>query len=82
MIQDIVVNLAIGRGRDPAADYAISIAKLFEAELAGVAFCYEPIATAATPLDAVPPDLIEAERADNLHAAQEAVARFKRHRRC
>jgi nucleotide-binding universal stress UspA family protein len=78
MIQDIVVNLAIGRDRDPAADYAISVAKLFEAELAGVAFCYEPIITVATPLDAMPPDLIEAERVENAHAAEEAVTRFKK----
>ena len=60
MIQDIVVNLAVGRERDPTADYAISVAKQFEAELAGVVFCYEPMIAAATPMDAMPPDLIEA----------------------
>ncbi|MEA2951249.1 MAG: hypothetical protein QOJ96_769, partial [Alphaproteobacteria bacterium] len=38
MLKDIVVNLTVGAARDPAADYAISIAKTFSAHLAGVAF--------------------------------------------
>ena len=78
MIQDIVVNLAVEDGQDPVADYAISVAKLFEAELSGIAFSYDPIVlAAATPMDAMPPDLIEAQRAESVKAARQAVARFK-----
>ena len=32
-----------GTARDPAADYAISVASAFQAHLAGVAFVYEPV---------------------------------------
>ena len=36
MIKDIVVNLGLGT-RDPAGDYAITMAEAFEAHLLGIA---------------------------------------------
>ena len=43
MIKDIVVNLALARAQDPAVDYAISIARTFEAHITGVVFVYDPV---------------------------------------
>jgi hypothetical protein len=42
MIKDIVVNLEHRIARDPARDFAITIAKTFDAHVAGVAFAYTP----------------------------------------
>ena len=41
MIKDLAVNLSIGR--DVAGPYAIGIAELFGAHLAGIAFSYDPV---------------------------------------
>ncbi len=43
MIKDIVVNLSVGEGGGPAADYAVSLASALEAHIAGIAFVYDPI---------------------------------------
>ena len=40
MIKDLVVNLEQQAGRDPARDFAISIAETFGAHVAGVAFAF------------------------------------------
>ena len=40
MIKDIVVNLSVGPTRDVATDFAVSMAGIFEAHLAGIAFRY------------------------------------------
>ena len=42
MIKDLVVNLEQQAGRDPARDFAISIAETFGAHVAGVAFAFVP----------------------------------------
>src|SRR5437773_955779 len=76
MIQDIVVNLAVARKRDPALNYAVSVAQAFEADLSAVAFCYDPVVIPAT-MEAMPDDFAEVQRAENTRAAQEAISRFK-----
>src|SRR5882724_4799940 len=76
MIQDIIVNLAVGRPHDPAVGCAVSVAKTLEADLVGIAFCYEPPIVTG-PMDAIPADFIETQRAVNAKAAREAIARFK-----
>ena len=38
MIKDIVVNLSPADKRDPAADYALSVAIAFQAHVAGIGF--------------------------------------------
>jgi nucleotide-binding universal stress UspA family protein len=43
MIKDIAVNLSVGKPRDFAGDYAISVASMFDAHLSGVACAYEPV---------------------------------------
>jgi nucleotide-binding universal stress UspA family protein len=76
MIKDLVVNLTGGAPRDFAADYAISIAKTFNAHVGGVAFAYEPVIPGSL-LGGIPVDLIEAQRAENAKTANAAVARFE-----
>jgi nucleotide-binding universal stress UspA family protein len=76
MIKDIVVNLTIGVERDAAANYAVSLASIFKAHLVGVAFVYDPKASANL-IVGIPAELIDAQRATTKHLANEAVARFE-----
>ena len=76
MIQDIVVNLAVGRSHDPAITYAASLAKTLEAELCGIVFRYEPVVMADA-MEVMPADIIEAQRLENAKAAENAIANFK-----
>jgi len=75
MIKNIIVGLATWKPRDPAADYAISIAKVFDAHLCGAAISYPPV-IAASALEGLPPDLIEAQAAESTKATNAAVARY------
>jgi nucleotide-binding universal stress UspA family protein len=76
MIKDLVVNLNVGTDRDPAAQFAISIAAGFGAHITGIAFAFDP---AMTPniIDGLSATWIDAQRAENLAAAQQAVDRFQ-----
>jgi nucleotide-binding universal stress UspA family protein len=76
MIKDLVVNLAVGTDRDRAAQFAISIAAAFQAHIAGIAFAYDPAIT-PTVMDGLSAGWIDAQRAENLAAAQTAVDRFE-----
>jgi len=76
MIKDLVVNLTVGTDRDPAAQFAISIAAKFEAHIAGIAFAYDPVIT-PTVMDGLSTSWVDAMRAENRAAAQEAVDRFE-----
>src|SRR5579862_7133076 len=76
MIKDLVVNLTGGAPQDFAADYAISIAKTFEAHIGGVGFVYEPVIPGSL-LGGIPVDLIEAQREENAKTARAAVGRFE-----
>jgi nucleotide-binding universal stress UspA family protein len=76
MIKDIIVNLTPGAARDPAADYAISVASALEAHLAGVAFVYDPLIPAAAMGGGIPPDLIESQRVESETGARAAATRF------
>lgn len=76
MIKDVVVNLAGGQDKDVAADYAISLAKAFEAHIVGVAFIYEPVIPGSL-LGGIPTDLIEVQRDENAKAAKTAVGHFE-----
>jgi nucleotide-binding universal stress UspA family protein len=78
MLKDLVVNLALGRDRDVAADYAISVAEAFAAHIAGVAFSYEPVIPATIFGGGIPADLIETQRQENEEAARAAIERFER----
>ena len=76
MIKDIIVNLTPGDARDPAADYAVSVASVFEAHLAGVAFVYDPVIPATVMGGGIPVDIIEAQRAESEKGARSAASRF------
>jgi nucleotide-binding universal stress UspA family protein len=75
MIKDIVINLPTGVKDDHSVAFAISMARMFEAHLAGVAFAYEAISPALFG-DDVPVEWIDALRADAENAANGAIARF------
>jgi nucleotide-binding universal stress UspA family protein len=74
MIKDIVVNLSLG-DRDPAGDYAISIAELFEAHVLGVAFAYEPLIPGSA-MGSLPAQFLDAQRKEAGDKARKATARF------
>jgi nucleotide-binding universal stress UspA family protein len=76
MIKDIVVNLTGAAPQEFAADYAISLAQLFEAHIAGVGFIYEPVIP-GTVMGGIPTDLIEAQREENTKTAKAATSRFE-----
>jgi len=76
MITDIVANLSVRDTRNPAGDYAVSLASLLEAHITGIAIAFDP----AIPLSGmgyVPVDVIEAQRRENEAAAQAAIDRFE-----
>jgi nucleotide-binding universal stress UspA family protein len=76
VIKDLLVNLSEGEVGDVAGPYAISIAEMFGAHAAAVAFSYEPVIP-ATIMGGIPASLIEQQRADNEKAARDAVSKFE-----
>lgn len=76
MLKDILVNLTPGRTKDPAADYAISLASAFGSHLTGVAFALEP-AIPASAMGGVAGDVIDRAIAESEQHAQDAIARFE-----
>jgi nucleotide-binding universal stress UspA family protein len=75
MIKDLVVNLGLGKPRDVAADYAISIAETFGAHACGVAFAYEPVVPPSV-MGGIPAELIDAQWAASDSAAKAALDNF------
>lgn len=75
MIKDLVVNLGLGK-QDPAGKYAISIAEAFGAHVLGVAFAYEPVIPGSV-MGGIPPEFLEAQRAESEKSARTAIARFE-----
>lgn len=75
MIKDIVVGLGLGE-QDPAENFAISVATMFEAHLLGVAFAYDPIIP-YSPMGGIPTEFIESQRAESEKSARGAMARFE-----
>jgi nucleotide-binding universal stress UspA family protein len=66
----------VGTDGDPAAQFAISIAAKFEAHIAGIAFAYDPAIT-PTVMNGLSAGWVDALRAENHAAAQDAVDRFE-----
>jgi nucleotide-binding universal stress UspA family protein len=73
MIKDIVVNLALSAKRDPAGEFAISLAQEFQAHAAGIAFAYEPVIATMSGMSSA---FIDAQRAESEAAAKAASERF------
>jgi len=80
MVKDIIVSLSVGKPRDVAGDYAISVASAFDAHLSGVACAYEPVVDGmAFPSVAV--SLIDAFRAESAAEANRAKNAFEQNAR-
>ena len=75
MIKDIIVNLEHKIARDPARDFAITIAETFDAHIAGVAFAYRPEFPGYVMLE-IPADIVAQMIADSERAALAAIDRF------
>jgi nucleotide-binding universal stress UspA family protein len=75
MIKDLIVNLGLGE-RDPAGDYAVSIAQSFDAHVLGIALAYEPVIPGSV-MGGIPPEFLETQRAESEATARKAIARFE-----
>jgi nucleotide-binding universal stress UspA family protein len=75
MIKNIVANLSVGRPRDIAGEFAVTVATIFDAHLSGVAFAYEP-PIGGSILDGVTPSILEEWRAEQKAKAVSAQAAF------
>lgn len=76
MIKDIIVNLSAGAARDPAGEYAVSIAEAFGAHVAGIAFAYDPVLPASV-MGGVSADVFDVQRQENEKAAKAALQQFE-----
>jgi len=74
MIKDILVNLDVDASA--SADYAVSLARVFEAHLSATAFAYEE-ALPGSIFSRVAVELIEAQRRKCELATESAVAKFE-----
>lgn len=75
MIKDLIINLERQDARDPARDFAISIAETLDTHITGVAFAYTP----EFPGDAMmvlPSDIFEQLVAESERSARAAIERF------
>ncbi|NVO17372.1 MAG: universal stress protein [Rhodoplanes sp.] len=77
MIKDIVVNLALVGANDPAAAYAVSVARTFGAHLTGIVFVYDPVISPSI-MDGVSAEWIDAQRDESRTMAQAAIESFER----
>jgi nucleotide-binding universal stress UspA family protein len=75
MIKDIIVHLEHRITRDPARDFAISVAEAFDAHVAGVAFAYTPDFPGYGMLQ-IPPDIVAQMIAESEKSASAAIERF------
>jgi nucleotide-binding universal stress UspA family protein len=76
MIKDLLVNLATDVTDDATIEYAISLARTFDAHLAAVAFGYDEVPPAMLAGE-VPPAWIEEFRKDAQEVAQAAARKFE-----
>ena len=76
MIKDIIVNLEHQIARDPARDFAITVAETFDTHVAGVAFVYIPEFPGYVMLEKIPRDMMAQTVAESEKAARAAIERF------
>jgi nucleotide-binding universal stress UspA family protein len=76
MIKDIIVNLEHQIARDPARDFAITVAETFDTHVAGVAFAYIPEFPGYVMLEKIPRDMMAQMVAESEKAARAAIERF------
>jgi nucleotide-binding universal stress UspA family protein len=75
MIKDIIVHLEHKITRDPARDFAITVAETFDAHVAGVAFAFTPNLPGYAMLE-IPPDIVAQIMEESEKAALAAIERF------
>jgi nucleotide-binding universal stress UspA family protein len=75
MIKDIIVRLEHRITRDPARDFAVTVAETFDAHVAGIAFAYTPDFPRYVMLE-TPPDILAQMIAESEKAALAAIERF------
>jgi nucleotide-binding universal stress UspA family protein len=75
MVKDIIVNLEHRIARDPARDFAITIAETFDAHIAGVAFAYAPDFPGYV-MPEIPPNILAEMIAESEKTALAAIERF------
>src|ERR1700720_3279842 len=73
MIKDIIVHLEHQAARDPARDFAVTIAETFDAHLAAVAFAYAPDFPGYVMLE-IPADIVARMIAESEKAAVAAIS--------
>ena len=76
MIKDIIVNLEHKIARDPAGDFAITIAETFDTHVVGIAFGYAPGLPGYAMLE-IPPDIMAQMIAESEKVALAAIERFE-----
>jgi nucleotide-binding universal stress UspA family protein len=76
MIKDILVNLSVGKPRDVAGDFAISVANAFQAHLSAIAFAYDP-ALGGTIMDGASAPFIDEWRAEQRAKAEKSQQAFE-----
>src|SRR3984893_1355081 len=76
MIKDIIVNLEHKIARDPARDFAVTVAETFDAHLAAVAFAYAPDFPGHVMLE-IPSDIVSGMMGESERAALAAIERFE-----
>ena len=76
MIKDIIVNLEHKIARDPARDFAVTVAETFDAHIAGVAFAYAPDFPGHVMLE-IPSDIVVQMIAEGEKTALAAIERFE-----
>ena len=81
MIKDVILNLERHKSRDCVRDYAITVARTFNAHLAGVAFADGaniPVFIVSGQMSiGLPPNVIADILAENEEAARSAIQRFE-----
>jgi nucleotide-binding universal stress UspA family protein len=75
MIKDIMVNLEQQISRDPARDFAITVAETFDAHIAGIAFAYAPDFPGYVMLE-IPPDIVAQMIVESEKTALATIDRF------
>jgi len=76
MIKDILVNLSVGKPRDVAGDFAISVAASFQAHLSAIAFAFDP-PLGGTIMDGASAPFIDEWRAEQTAKAEKSQQAFE-----
>jgi len=80
VIKDVILNLERNKSRDVVRDYAITVARTFDAHLVGVAFAGTNIPASIMLEDfsvGLPPDVVADLIAENKEVARNAIERFE-----